>query len=215
MEQRPNTSAWGIGCYVCNLANAKSKFARVEVSGLKSMNLQGLLEHCRSKEHDHSLKALVPKNVPDSPWLEPEAAVSGLGNVPRIDRFVAALTAIKQHDSYESHKSTVQQMGVGSALEAGSSGAQESKQIQAALAGPLHAQTLKAMSGAMASSLAVDKSDGVLLVIARMLLPTGIYDAVVGLETDVGADSKDISDGLQRIIRNACMKQTGRRDQKD
>ena len=179
------------------------------------MNLQVLLEHSRSKEHDRALKALVPKTVPDSPWPEPEAAVSGLADVPRIDRFVAALTAIKQHDSYESHKSTVQQMGVGSALEAGSSGPQESKQIQAALDGPLHAQTLKAMSRTTASSLAVDKSDGVLLLIARMLLPTGLYDAVLGLETDVGADCQDISDGMQRIIRNACVKQTGRRSQKD
>jgi hypothetical protein len=215
IEKKDGDNWQGLGCWLCAHSGAKSSFARVTVQSIHSVSLKSLQDHQKSKEHALALSTLQASAKPADVPAVPEAPVSGLSScVPRLDKFAAVVNSITNHCSFESHKATTQVMSLGSSLEAGFSGKEESKKIIVCLDGPLQDRLRRALSQTVVSSIALDKSDDVLVAIVRLLLPTGIYDAVLGLQTDVGAETADVANALDSVIRRACTKRDTRRDAK-
>ena len=215
IEANHASGAWGAGCWLCARANKKSSFARLTVHAPHCVTLQSFKVHGCSQEHKAALDELVKScNAdPEDRAEEIEAAVSGLPKVPRVDRYLAVLKSVRNYSTYASHHDSTD--SVGSFLEQGAPGhPHEAKQILATLDGPMQDRIRKAMRQTVASSIALDKSANIMVLIARMLLPSGIFDTVLGLELDMGSEASDVMEATEKIIRRACTKQLSRRDAK-
>ena len=215
IEARHASGEWGTGCFLCHAAGKKSAFGRVTVSARHSVTMQSFKVHGESEEHRLALGQLAKSCNPASEDRaeEIEAAVSGLPNVPRVDRYMAVVKSVVNYCTYQSHHDNTD--SVGSFLEQGAPGhPQEAKQILASLDGPLQDRIRKAMRQAVAASIALDKSADILVLVTRMLLPSGIFDTVLGLEMDMGSEADDVSEAVEKILQRACMKQLSRRDPK-
>ena len=184
------------------------------------MTLQNIIDHGKSKEHDAALKKLRDSVAQPKPAVDlataVEGQVSGLSSqVPRVDRFVAVATSIINYDTYASYQERVQQLGVHSSLEVGGKGSKsEFKQILACLDGPLQDRNRRVMKRAICSSIALDKSADNFILIARMLIPEGIFDCILGLQTDVGPDVADAAQAIRNIAERATIRHVSSRDPK-
>ena len=218
--ERPESDphGWGVGCWVCEAAGAPSAYARLALKTAEVITLQSFCDHAKSRQHQDSLEKLRKRFTGDAdeqPADVPEAAVSGIKDVPRLDRFMVVASMLANHEAYTAFPGHVEEMRVGSALETGSKGGpEEAKKILLCLEEPLRDVALKTLKTAVAASIALDKSSDILLVIARVLIPEGIHDLFLGLQTEVGPDIADANEAVQQILRRICTDQKGKRDPK-
>ena len=139
--------------------------------------------------------------------------MSGLPDVPRVDRYLSVVKSVINCSTYASHQDSTEV--VGSCLQAGAPGnPQEAKKILATLDGPIQSTIRKALGQTVCASIALDKSADVMILIACLLLPTGIFDTVLGLETDMGSEAADVTEAVVRITRRSCTKLLSHRDLK-
>ena len=208
-------SGWGAGCWLCNFAQQKTAWGQFAVCTKKALKLKNILTHATRDAHVRSLELFQKQwhNQAENPQEDLQGLVSGIGeDVPRLDRYLAAAGVVADHGSYLSYERRIETQGVASGLETGGKGNQsEARKILASLAGPLNEATLKAMKRAICSSIALDKSADILLVIGRLLLPEGVYDCILGLEMDVGPQTTDIKAALQSVLQRACVLERGPR----
>ncbi|CAE7209725.1 unnamed protein product [Symbiodinium sp. CCMP2456] len=211
-------SGWGMGCWLCHHMGCKSAFGKLRVQSTGTVAIQNLLTHGEGKKHKAALVKLQASLEVTSRDIAPdiEGHISGLSSqVPRVDRFVAVATSVIKYDTYDSYKDRLSQLSIHSSLEVGGKGSQqEFKQMVACLDGPLQDRNRRVIKKAICSSIALDKSDDNLIMIARVLIPEGIFDAILGLESNVGPDVEHVTQAIENIVRRACVNQKSRRDVK-
>jgi len=143
--------------------------------------------------------------------------LSGISaDVPRLDRFVAAATMLANGDSFASFTALVRAHELTSALpESGDNGRALARKLVYALAEPLRKSNLDVLSTTIKASVALDERDQVLLVTARCLTPTGLWDILLGLDRDFGFGGEAVAAAVRKVLRRACTRRIGRRESMD
>ena len=190
-----------------------SAFGKCAISEIKLCKFK---DHGKGDGHMKALQKMAAAILPeeDAPALD-FGAVSGLSeDVPRLDRWVAALTLVEESKPYQALVADAAASSVGGGLRPGGDCSQRvARQMIASMAADLSKQDRKMMKAAVKSSISFDKSNETLLVYCRVLSKHGIYDFLLGLEGDVGPNPDDAIRATQNIMKRACTEPQGKRPQ--
>ena len=216
-----------LGCWLCHTAKLNTRFAKFQVDGEGGSNLVQLsdfVNHSKQKVHKQALEKYRERmreahgetgtgEAPESEGDKPVGVVSGLSlQVPRLDKWVAAVNTLISRSGYSQQETRVQGQTVGSALLSGGDGSTTVvKKMYECLRAPLDEADLHHLKTAVATSVAIDKHESDLVVYARCLTPSGIYDCLLGLEDDTSATaetdaSRAVLEALRKVIQRACTK---------
>lgn len=204
---------WAAGCWVCNRAGVKTAYGRIAVDSLPALKICNFLAHHKSRAHAKALEAFQHSMQPSTTNSEADmGAVSGRHDgVPRIDMFVKALGIVEGFSSY----ADLQRRGhqdIGSCLAPGSDDSRKSaKKLLVCTAEPFYQIDRKVMRNAVQSSIAIDKSGDVLLLYGRCLVREGLYDFLIGTESNVGHEIADTVEAVTNIIRRTSTVRKGKR----
>ena len=220
------------GCFVCQARQKNTIWGRCDAKAAKSaVQLQNFLNHAAGKCHRQALQELqscvqIPQAIADGvnggapePELDdgPMGVVSTLNAaVPRLDRWVEVLELLADRVGYARQKTKSKLGGLLPGGD-GDSSARVCRQMYQCLRGPLDDKDLQCIRRAKACSLAIDKGDGHLVVYCRMVGPFGIYECLLGIDSDCEAYSSEnaagnvqpdasraVLEGLKRVCERAC-----------
>ena len=186
------------------------------MDSLAAVRLCNFLAHDKSPVHAKSLKAFEDEAAGGGhPMANPNAdmgALSGVHDrVPRIDSFVHAVGVVVGYSSFSDLQRRAQQ-DITSCLARGSDDSRQSaRKLLACVAQPFYEIDRKVMRRAVCSSIAVDKSGDELLMYGRCLIREGLYDFLVGTESNVGHEISDTMAAITAIIKRAVTVPRGRR----
>jgi hypothetical protein len=168
------------------------------------MQPSNIKSHGNTKSHKLNVEKL--KIGDDS--LEEPGVVSGISaDVPRIERFLAALELVKTSAAYDQFPSLVASR-IDVSLPSGKYYKDDSpevaRQLVLSMAEPLRAVDRSVFRRAVSSSVGIDKTMDTLLMLGRTLVPEGIYDFLVGIEGGAGAEVGDAFTAMENIMKRAC-----------
>ena len=208
---------FGVGCWICNRASVNTSFAKF---GCVPTQAADVSQHCKYKKHLAALQQIQnEENEPAEPSEMPgsRGVVSGLSDdVPRLDTWVNTLNGVLTRASFSSaDTASVCNSMLGSGKDASRT---VTRQILQCAQTPLNEEDRYHMRHAVMASLAIDKGDEYLVVYARTLSKHGLYDFLVGIDSDTAADSdcpdaaRKVLQALKRVLTRACVvRGTGRR----
>ena len=141
---------WGVGCWICHHFPPDkfgSSFSRLEVTG-KSLQVSSLKKHQSTPAHAAAM-AKMKEHFGGEREQEP-GILSGLTDVPRLEKFHLAGTIVARHDSYEDFASYAASLALTSWLPQHGSDLCRPicQQMILALAMPLYEQDLAVMQKA-------------------------------------------------------------------
>ena len=225
LATRPLSSGppFGVGCWVCNAEPVSDTcpYATLSVNSLAMMCRTRFVHHARSPSHQeaHSrlqLSAGVRDPTPSLGTGDVAGNVSltnGLGAaVPRVEKWVLAGSILECHGSYEDFERQAESLRLGSnqISDKSDSGRGTMDRLVTCAAQPLHEKDRAIMRSSIKASIALDDRDQILMIFARILCPTGLYEFFVGLGRDYGHGPEQTADEIKRIIERAAEAPKGR-----
>ena len=202
-----------VGCFICHAASGSGAFASTGVSSRTALQVGNLSMHASSQTHvksfEHWSKSLLGSGHEQAEGHDratAEGLVSGISDkIPRLDRFVQALDLVASScKSYAQFRAHIDAQSVGSALEAGGDYSEHAaRRMIFCMSEVLCERDRAMMSKTIFSSIAIDKTQDILLLYARLLTPEGLYDCLIGCRETL-PDVQTTSDALQELIKKAC-----------
>ena len=218
-----------MGCYVCNSQNMNSAWANFQVK-VDSLSTQNVLQHAGGKKHRRALEQLLAGGegapsveVSDPDFQIPEktedaGAISTLNaDVPRMDRWMAAVTLLCERVGYSQQAQKVESSEVGTVFKPAGQGDSSKtvvKKMFQCLACNLQKVDFERIRSCAAASIAIDKGGLDLVVYGRFLGPYGMYECLLGVErpNEVLDATAGEMQALENVLRRACtVRDTGRR----
>ena len=208
-----------MGCYLCHSNAAKGSFGELACSSRVALSLANLQCHAQKSCHAKALACLDNRTSTTGAEEKDEVdtgvsgVVSGLTDkVPRLDRWVQALTLVKQGAAYEQFAELVRSQAVGSSLAPGGDDSTHiARRLVYSMAEVLSEQDRKILSSAVASSISIDKTGDWMLLYIRVLVKDGIYDCLGGIHGDTVGDVPKVAEALNRILKQMFTVPLGRR----
>ena len=209
-----------IGCYVCHVQNANNAWANFQVNmkGSSSMSVKNITQHASGKKHAACLKAIldgpteVPAEAVETSLAEDGGVVSTIAaDVPRMDRWIAALDLLCSRVGYQQQRGRVQSSEVGTKLTPGGA-ADGSKTVTRkmilCMAEVLSEVDRARIEQCNAVGIAVDKGGDHLVAYARVLGKTGVYEMLLGVvKQDLLKDnSRGTLEALELLFKQICTK---------
>ena len=141
---------WGVGCWVCHQFPPDkyvSSFSRLEVSE-KCFQVSSFQKHEKSPAHKAAIAKMKEHFGGEKP--EDHGVLSGLQDVPRLEKFHLAGTVVARHDSYQDFASYASSLALTSGLPQRGTDLSSDvcQRMILALAQPLYEQDLAVMQKA-------------------------------------------------------------------
>lgn len=209
--------AWGCGCIPCNAVGKDTPFGRVAVRQTAMIQCSAFDKHAKTAGHIDAVRQFQGGPSADTVLKDKVGVVSGIGaDVPRLEKWLLACNVVRSHDSFQDFVrygdtvDAVSPLAPGSVQHDGSPVAM--KKMVTCMAYVLHKHDQEIYRHAHKISIALDERDQTLLIFCRVLTDKGhLHESLLGIARDFGTGHEACLAAVQGVVRQACLKVSGRR----